>query len=171
MGTVTRGIDQRQVRKVYAIANALGMVEHGSHDDDLHALVAGMTGKQSVKALTWDEAYDLIQELERKQGKPPQRKQPAKQEDTARAPGGVTQGQKAKVWALMYELQRYDPQPVKTSLGTRLCGVIRRTYGIDAKESAPFAWLGYARCNKLIETIKALVERAKQQAGDDGGGD
>ena len=34
-----------QIRKIYAIGGALGMVKRGEDDDLLHELVNGMTGK------------------------------------------------------------------------------------------------------------------------------
>ena len=46
-------INAQQIRKIYAIGNALGIVERGNEDDDLHALVSALTGKDSVKALTY----------------------------------------------------------------------------------------------------------------------
>ena len=45
-------INAQQIRKIYAIGNALGIVERGNEDDDLHALVSALTGKDSVKSLT-----------------------------------------------------------------------------------------------------------------------
>ena len=45
-------INAQQIRKIYAIGNALGIVERGNEDDDLHALVSALTGTDSVKALT-----------------------------------------------------------------------------------------------------------------------
>ncbi len=49
-------INAQQIRKIYAIGNALGIVERGNEDDDLHALVSALTGKDSVKSLTYAEA-------------------------------------------------------------------------------------------------------------------
>ena len=46
-------INAQQIRKIYAIGNALGIVERGNEDDDLHALVSALTGKDSVKSLTY----------------------------------------------------------------------------------------------------------------------
>ena len=51
-------INAQQIRKIYAIGNALGIVERGNEDDDLHALVSALTGKDSVKSLTYTEAQD-----------------------------------------------------------------------------------------------------------------
>ena len=63
-----------QIRKIYAIGGALGMVKRGEDDDLLHELVNGMTGKTSIKELTYGEACKVIGELEGRQGTPPPRK-------------------------------------------------------------------------------------------------
>mgnify|MGYP000677082911 FL=1 len=44
-------INTYQVRKIYAIAGALGMKSRDG-DDALHDLVFGMTGKQHISGLT-----------------------------------------------------------------------------------------------------------------------
>ena len=59
-----------QIRKIYAIGGALGMVKRGEDDDLLHELVNGMTGKTSIKELTYGEACKVIGELEGRQGTP-----------------------------------------------------------------------------------------------------
>lgn len=41
-------IDKGQVKNIYAIAAKLGMVDRSSHEDALHELVQGLTGKTSV---------------------------------------------------------------------------------------------------------------------------
>lgn len=43
-------INAQQIKKIYAIGNALGIVERGNDDDDLHAMVSAMTGKGSITA-------------------------------------------------------------------------------------------------------------------------
>ena len=45
-------INAQQIKKIYAIGNALGIVERGNDNDDLHAMVSAMTGKGSNKALS-----------------------------------------------------------------------------------------------------------------------
>lgn len=64
-------INAQQIRKIYAIGNALGIVERGNEDDDLHALVSALTGKDSVKALTYTEAQAVIADLQKRQGAAP----------------------------------------------------------------------------------------------------
>ena len=65
------GCNAYQIRKIYAIGGALGMVKRNEEDDLLHELVESMTGKKSIKALTYSEACKVIGELEGRQGTPP----------------------------------------------------------------------------------------------------
>lgn len=99
-----RTIEQFQIRKIYAIGNALGIKAAGS-EDELHALVGGVTGKDSIKSLTYKEACAVIKRLEELQGKtvsPKSRSQKPKEHKSR--PGGVTSGQQKKVWFAMYLL-------------------------------------------------------------------
>ena len=157
-------IATQQIRKIYAIGNALGIVERGNAEDSLHDLVSSITGKDSLKALTYAEAQAVIQNLEKQQGDapPPKRKSKTHTE----RPGGATEGQQRKVWALMYELQRCDTAPSTASLGERLCGIIKKELKIDAIPTQPFAWLDFKTCNKLIEVLKKYIAYAKKKAGD-----
>ena len=66
-------ITNYQIRKIYAIGGALG-IRGADRQDALHDLIAGMTGKVSVKELTYSEACRVIGELEARQGTPPPRK-------------------------------------------------------------------------------------------------
>ena len=50
-------------KKIYSLGAVCGIVESGSHDDELHVLVYRVTGKSSVKELTEDEALSVIKEL------------------------------------------------------------------------------------------------------------
>ncbi|MFR5929954.1 MAG: phage protein GemA/Gp16 family protein [Subdoligranulum sp.] len=64
------GCSTYQIRKIYAIGQALGIVNRGG-EDALHDLVYGVTGKSSVKELSYSEACKVIGELEARQGTPP----------------------------------------------------------------------------------------------------
>lgn len=159
-----RKIDPYQIKKMYAMAGALGMTEAGSHEDGLHLLVAGMTGKESVKALTYREAQAVIGRLKELQGgQAPQRAQKARAHPSR--PGGVTSGQQKKIWALMYELQKYDTEPSTASLGDRLCAVIKKELKVDAIARTPFAWLDYQAGNHLIEVLKGYVKTEGKKVG------
>lgn len=157
-------IATQQIRKIYAIGNALGIVERGNADDSLHDLVSSITGKNSLKALTYAEAQAVIRDLEKRQGDaPPPRRKPKAH---AERPGGATAAQQRKAWALMYELQKRDTAPSTASLGERLCGIIKKELRVDAVPSQPFAWLTFQNCNKLIEVLKKYVANAKKKAGE-----
>ena len=84
-------INAQQIRKIYAIGNALGIVERGSEDDDLHALVSALTGKDSVKSLTYSEAQAVIADLQKRQGAAPLPRH--KPKTHPERPGGATDGQ------------------------------------------------------------------------------
>ena len=64
-------IATQQIRKIYAIGNALGILERGNAEDSLHDLVSSITGKDSLKALTYAEAQAVIRDLEKLQGDAP----------------------------------------------------------------------------------------------------
>lgn len=156
-------INAQQIKKIYAIGNALGIVERGNEADNLHAMVSAMTGKESVKALTYAEAEAVITALQRQQGDPPARKTARKHPEVA---GGVTSGQQRKVWALMYQLQGYDLTPSPLSLGERLCAIIKKELKVDARPQNPFVWLTFRNGNKLVEVLKGYVSNAKKKASD-----
>lgn len=157
--------DKQEIRRIYAIGSALGILERGSHDDDLHGLVWMLTGKESISALTGPERRTVIAELERRQGSSPPSHAGRKRQYTER-PGGATEGQQRKVWALMYQLQARDAEPSAASLRERLCRIIRKELKVDAGLKDPFAWLDYRACSKLIEILKNYVAHAGGEAGD-----
>lgn len=157
-------IDRQQIRKIYAIGSALGIVERGTHDDNLHSLVSSLTGKESVRELTYGEAQRVITDLQRRQGASPLPQHRPKSH--AERPGGATAAQQRKVWALMYQLQAGDAAPSAASLGERLCGIIRKELKVDAAPKQPFAWLDFRACNKLIEILKNYVAHTGGRAGD-----
>lgn len=156
------GCNAYQIRKIYAIGGALGMVKRNEEDDLLHELVEGMTGKKSIKALTYGEACKVIGELEGRQGTPSPRKSGKPLRKTA--PGHTSEGQRRKVWALMYRLQ--DASPSKAPLGDRLCAIIKKELGMDAFPKDPFAWISYKDGNKLVEVLKGYVKTAQKSRGD-----
>ena len=137
-----RKIESFQMKKIYAIGHALGITGNGS-EDELHILVSGVTGKDSIKELSYQEAMAVIKRLEDLQGgtaapKPSSRKP----KEHSQRPGGVTSGQQKKIWALMYELKKSDKNP--------------------------FAWLTFSQGNTLIEVLKGYLKslERKEEASD-----
>lgn len=152
-------INNYQIRKIYAIGGALGM-RGADRQDALHDLVNSMTGKASVKELTYAEACRVIGELEARQGTPPPRKGGRPLRKTV--PGRVSEGQQRKIWALMYQLAEASPSTAQ--LGDRLCTIIKKELGVEAFPRDPFAWVDYKGGNKLIETLKGYVKTASKKA-------
>nr|DAL54637.1 MAG TPA_asm: Protein of unknown function (DUF1018) [Caudoviricetes sp.] len=158
-----RMIEQFQIRKIYAIGNALGIKASGS-EDELHALVGGVTGKDSIKSLTYREACAVIARLEELQCKSASPKpRSTKPKEHKGRPGGVTAGQQKKIWALMYELKKYDEVPNDVQLGDRLCKVIKKEFGADAIAKDPFVWLTFEQGNNLIEILKGYVTSVQRK--------
>ena len=160
-------IEQFQIRKIYAIGNALGITGTGDEEDELHILVCGVTGKDSIKNLTYREAGAVISRLEELQGSAAsQRKRSNKPIEHRSRPGGVTSGQQKKIWALMYTLKKYDKVPNEVQLGDRLCAVIKKEFHVDAIAKDPFAWLTFRQGNNLIEILKGYVASAGKKGGE-----
>lgn len=161
-----RAIEQFQIRKIYAAGSALGIKDSGTGGDELHTLVEAVTGKDSIKSLTYQEACAVIARLEELQGKTscpkPGKSRTEEHEDR---PGGVTSGQQKKIWALMYELKKYDEVPNDVQLGDRLCAVIKKEFGADATAKNPFAWISFEQGNNLIEILKGYVASARKRGG------
>lgn len=158
-----KAVQQFQVRKIYAIGHALGIVGSGSDEDELHELVAGATGKESIKALNYKEACAVIARLEELQGKTVSPKSAGNRtREYKENPGGATSGQQKKIWALMYELKKYDAVDNDVSLGERLCRIIKKELKMDATAREPFAWMDSSQGNKLIEILKKYIVSAGQ---------
>ena len=97
-------VSKGMVKSIYALGAKLGMVERGgNHEDALHILVQGLTGKENITALTPAEAQAVLTELRRRSfpTATPQKKRIRKY---AELPGGLSEGQQKKVWHLMYQL-------------------------------------------------------------------
>lgn len=157
MGALT--ISAGQIRSIYALAAKLGMLDHGSQEDALHMLVASLTGKTSVKALTPAEALEVLQELRRRGAPAPStRKRPRKYTEL---PGGVTAAQQKKVWALMYQIQKFDLEPGGADLRDRLCAIITKQFRVTAFPTQPFRFLSADQGWRLIEGLKKMAEKAE----------
>lgn len=162
-------LNKAQVQKIYAMGSKLGMVDSKNHSDDmLHNLVYNLTGKDSIKNLSSDEyktvAAELAVRLKIEQlapTAPP--KQPRKKQHKSTAKG-MSEGQQRKVWSLMYQLAKYDTEPVPATKGERLCGIIKKELHIDCTATKPFEWLGFEEGNKLIEKLKIYVRSAERKA-------
>lgn len=153
-------IDLLQLRKIYAIGHALD-ISSGTHDDDLHALIEGVTGKISIRELSYREAAEVIKELSMRQGSYTPKKR--RREEGTKIAGGITAGQKRKIWALMYEIEKITEE-TNASIGERLCGIIEKELRISAIPKDPFRFFDYRAGNRLIETLKGYVASFERKA-------
>lgn len=152
-------VNKGTVKSIYALGAKLGMVERGAgHEDALHMLVQGLTGKESVKALTPAEAAAVLTELRRRSvpAGQPRKKRPRKYEEV---PGRMTAKQQRYVWFLMSELDRFDPAPEGVQLKERLCGLIEHQFKVTSFPAQPFRFLTFDQGIALIEGLKKLTER------------
>lgn len=152
-------IQDYQKRTIYAISRSLGL-----DNELLHTLVEGVTGCCSIKALTEEQARQVVDELKARQKtagiQPPA---PARKKALEK-PGGITRQQQGKVWALLGELEKYDTKPSKAGYKQRLCGIIKKELGMDAAPSAPFQWLTMKQGIKLIDALDRYVTQAERKA-------
>lgn len=158
MGALT--VDKGQIQSIYALAAKLDMVKRGSHEDSLHILVEGVTGKTSIKELTHAEGLVVLQEL-RKRSKPAKAAPLKKIRQYTELPGGVTAGQQKLIWYLMFQLEKFDPAPAEVQLRARLCGIIEKQFKVTSFPSQPFRFITMEQGSALIEGLKSLTERAE----------
>lgn len=119
--------------------------------EELHLLVAGITGKDSLKELTQRELNDVAMELIR-------RKDPEKYRKQNRG-NPVTVWQRRRIEVLTQALGWDNP--------ARLNGLVRKLYHVETVD-----WLDCQQCSKLIEALKAMVKRkvAEDEKEMDGAG-
>lgn len=147
----------QQIQRIYSLGAKIGIVGN-DRNDDLHALVGALTGKESIKDLTDEDYLNVLNELKKRAAvtvsKPKEKRESSK---------GMTAGQQGKVWQLMYELEKFDRKPSSAAVGERLCGIIKKEFGIDALPKNPFVWLDYSDGSRLIERLKKYVQSAEKR--------
>lgn len=157
-------IDKGTVKRIYALGNLLGIKGRG-HDDALHALVQGLTGKESVKALTPAEAQEVERELKQRLAQHKQQAGEKKPKKKARQyeelPGGPSAGQQRYVWYLMQQIETFDPPKDGVALRYRLCGMVEKMFGVTAFPEQPMRFITARQCGSLIEALKPMAERAE----------
>lgn len=154
-----------QIRRLYAKAHKLGIVENGNKNDNYHILITSLTGKMSTKDLSVDEYKRVDNELTRlinSTGLNLAKDKNTSNKKHQRSPGGISAGQINKIWALMYQLASASPALIgadgkSASIGSRLCGVIKKEMKLDATTKSPLAWMTYKQGNNLIEIIKKYI--------------
>lgn len=158
---------REQIRKIYAIGSALG-IKGTDRGDLLHELVYSVTGKDSIKELSEDEARAVLKELYSRQpaGSKPAPKRRKKQEPREQLgnDGMATREQQALCWRYCYRLRELDPRPNSAEAADRLLGAIDKVLGVTASKKEPFRWVDQEQASKLIEQLKRYVNTAERQA-------
>ena len=123
---------------IYAIAKSpqLGMT-----DEELHLLVGGMTGKDSLKELTSRELMDLTTKLQEMRDSASGKKD---KRNFTRRGNRATERQRRTMYMLMKELGWTDK---------RVRGFARKMVGTETIE-----WLNHEQCAILIEGMKKLID-------------
>ena len=147
----------QQTQRIYAMAARLGVLESGNKNDMLHTIVYRLTQKESIRSLNENEYKTVVSELAERLKlqnltEPPKPYKKKKYEESGR--GKMSDGQRRKVWQLMYQLEKYDTEPTTAKLGDRLCGIIKKELKIDSTSKQPFRWLTYNQGVTLIEKLK-----------------
>lgn len=158
-----------QIQRIYKLAAVLGMVNNNDDgNDELHMLVYNLTGCIHVSEMENSQYNTVMADLSAKARLLPPKGKGKKKGHYKTNPGGMSEGQQRKVWQLMDRLQGCDEKPCSSSLGERLCGIIKKELKIDAFPKEPFRWLKYEDGSRLIEIIKNYcrsTERKRMRGG------
>lgn len=143
-------VEAWQKKKIYAIASSLKYVDRNDKENDiLHMIIYNRTGKSSVKDLTRQEANEIIEFLNKQQDKS--------------IPDKMSEGQKKKVFSLMYQLKELDLVKNDVPIGERLAGIIERQFKVRSTPKYLFTNLTQEDGNKLIEIIKNYIGTAERK--------
>lgn len=142
-----KGRKPASIRTLWAIAKS---PELGLSDDDLHAVVYRETRKESTKQLTQGEINTLARVLQNmKDGV--NRDTRRKRTDEGGDPRTVNL--RHKIYALCDALGWNDDH-------RRINGFVKRMFGVDRVE-----WLTLGQCGKVVEALKAILEREQRKEG------
>ena len=133
------------VKAIYALANKLGLCDKMSpKEDELHAIVYRVSGKESVKKLTPAESKKVLMEL-----------------DKLRT-DKISKAQHKKAWALFYQLKELSPGTATD--GERMAGIVLKVCGKKVKPQKPLQYLDSSEAEKLIEEIKRYIRSAERKS-------
>lgn len=154
--------EQRQT--IYGMATQLGIYEKGNKNDDLHALVYKLTGKESIGMLTASDAGAVISNLILLKDAQNLPRESHKKPDKVNRPGMITPEQEKKVWFFMYRLAEFDKESRSVSLAHRLCRIIEKELKVSAFEKDPFRFVTFEHGSTLIEVMKKYIQNEKRKS-------
>lgn len=156
---------------IYGLAKGAQM-----NDEELHIMVAGLTGKESLKELTDNEIGTVVRELRERMRYTNQAERwksegqrSAGNEDVA---GMMTEAQIKKAWAIMYKIVSYDTSPRVRQDGTpvavseRMEGAVKKILDkqVLMSNKKPFRMISFDEGELLIEKLKFYEQSAKRKA-------
>lgn len=153
-------LSKGMTKRIYALGAVTGVLESGNKNDLLHNLVRSISGKDSVKAMTSEEALKVIRKLEQLPKKSRKKKKKVEPPDPGAQPGMMSVPMQEKAWALIYELVDYDKKdgiPSHGTAGERMAGAIRKILHMDVDLADPFRWIDDEQAWLLIEQLKRYV--------------
>lgn len=164
-------ITKEEIRRIYALGAAAGLLESGNREDALHYVVQRITGKDSVSALTNSEfravQAELLEKLKLKNRTEPLDQRKRKQHEET--PGGVTAEQQRKIWRLMYQLRVLTIRQAGPHWANGFAGSSANQLHRDCTPEQPFRFLSLADGWRLIEILKGIVGTAGKEAAASGG--
>lgn len=152
---------EQERKSIFAFCRELGI-----GDDDRHALIYGITGKESTTELTAAETKAVLHELMERM-KIKNRPELPRREKTQppSVAGMMTAAQQKLAWRLVYRLIELDDAPKKASAAERMAGAIKKELGITAVPGKDiFRWVSFDNGAKLIEQLKRYVRSAEKRA-------
>lgn len=156
-------------KRLYTLANSLGLVDNGSKEDPFHQLVYGLTGKDHVSELTPSEARAVQAELQKRMRLKNHDKPLKKKKEEKSEPGMMTAPMKNYAKFLAHRLEELDEKTPPVPADSRLAGAVRKVLNITAPDEDPLKWVHFEDCTKLIESLKRYVRSAERRAVKKGG--
>ena len=145
-----KAVEAWQKRKIYAIAGSLKFVDKNDKENEILTMILyNLTMKTSVKDLTFAQADLVMDYLVQQQNKS--------------IPEVMSEGQKKKVFSLMYQLKELDAEPNFTPIGERLAGIIERQFKVRSTPKYLFTNLSKEDGNRLIEILKNYISTAERK--------
>lgn len=137
-------------------------------DDNRHALIYGVTGKESLTELNDSETKAVIHELMERmklhnRNAPLENRKPK----TYNPPvaGMMTPEQQSLAWRLVYRLIELDANASRATAAERMAGAIKKELGITTVPGKDiFKWVSFEGGAKLIEKLKRYVHSAENKA-------
>jgi hypothetical protein len=145
-------VNNAQKKIIYTLGNELGLVDRMAARDTLHEMILSITGKDRVSDLTNNEARMVIDRLKSNM------KGASRIEPKPKTENMASEREIKKIWALLFELKKYDETGEHASMQKRLRGFLKKYAGID-----DVRFLTHEKANAVIEGLKGLVRTQKKK--------